>query len=369
MTRLIPLIALPILFTVGCGGADASVPAENESDVASTTPPSNREEERSASPSTPSEQAPLVVHSLANLGDSISQGFDADDSRPLDLSLVQDSPASVFKDNPVFSWVQGSDARVGSVAAHFKGLDSTLVVTPLSRSGAELVGRDSGLPNLEKQARQLAEKNVQPDLVMVLLGGNDVCNRPRSTTGDATAHMYSVDEWRAAAVKGLDALAEVAPAGATVRVVSMPRVDLLYETALLTSIPVTYRTPLGRVSAESTCQALWNVTAELKDGICKIVTTESDESKRRQIGIRIDEYNEALATEVRSIAKDTARNPKKIRFQSDWHGPLGGSGVQNESGGTFMYEPKHVSKLDCFHPSIEGQKQLAELVLVKAKWE
>jgi lysophospholipase L1-like esterase len=202
----------------------------------------------------PAPEPELVVRSLANLGDSISQGFDADDGKPLDLSaVIGGDGGAVFHDNPALSWVQGTDARVGSIASHYRALDPNLVLTPLSRSGAELVGKNSGLPNLEKQARSIATKGVSPDLVYVLLGGNDVCNRPRSTTNDATATMYSVDEWRAAAARGLTALSEVLSPGATVRFVSMPRVDLLYDALGGATVPVLVSSPrtVTRASARS----------------------------------------------------------------------------------------------------------------------
>lgn len=372
-----PLLLFMPLVTAAClGGEEAAEipgPASSSDDQVVTAPgspstPDEEDEEPATSAEPPASE--LEVHSLANIGDSISQGFDADDSKPIDLNAVVGNPSAFFHDNPSLSWVQGTDDRVASIASHYRSLDPKLVVTPLSRSGAELVGKNSGLPNLERQARSIATKNVAPDLVYVLLGGNDVCNRPRSTTSDATATMYSVEEWRAAAVRGLTALAEVLPAGATVRFVSMPRVDLLYDALGSTSVPVVYNTPAGPVKGETTCKNLWTVTAaNNQPGICKIVTTEASATKRKAIGDRIDAYNAALAEEVRRFDADAKRSSKKISFQSDWHGSLDGGGVKNESGGTFVYEPKHVSKLDCFHPSITGQKELASLVRTKAKWK
>jgi hypothetical protein len=356
----------------GAGDAGPTRGGETTSDDEVVTAPnaSPPSDAPSKDTTTPAQTEELEVHALANLGDSISQGFDADDAKPIDLNVVVSAPTTIFHDNPALSWVQGTDARVGSLASHYRGLDPKLVVTPLSRSGAELVGRNSGLPNLEKQARALATNEVKPDLVLVLLGGNDVCNRPRSGTGDATETMYSVEEWRAAAVRGLGALADVLPAGATVRFVSMPRVDLLYDAVGDTKVPAVYDTPLGRVEGESTCKNLWTITAaNNRPGICKIVTTESSAARRNAIGQRIDAYNTALAEEVRRFDTDAKANPKHVSFESDWHGSLDEGGVKNESGGTFVYEPKHVSKLDCFHPSITGQHDLAALVRTKAKWK
>jgi hypothetical protein len=76
-----------------------------------------------------------------------------------------------------------------------------------------------------------------------------------------------------------------------------------------------------------------------------------------------------LYASIRAFTADAKANAKKISFQSDWHGGLDTGGVKDGSGGTFVYEPRHVGKLDCFHPSVEGQKALAEVALKKAKWE
>ncbi len=327
------------------------------------TPPSRADEASNGSEETPAEprEPELVVHSLANIGDSISQGFDADDTAPIDINAITEGRAhTIFRDNPALSWVQGTDARLDSVASHYKALDPDLVLTPLSRSGSELV-RD-----FEKQARELGKRKVTPDLVYVLLGGNDICNRRGS---DPATAMYSVEKWREAAIKGLTALTEELPSGATVRVVSMPRVDILYEKLGDASVPVTYASPIGTVNASSTCKALWTLTAQNGNaGICPLVTLQSSAEKRKVIGQRIDQYNEALAAEVRRFDADPELNPKRISFQSDWHGSIDSGAAKNSSGGTFVYEQEHVSKLDCFHPSIVGQQAIADLVLNKANW-
>jgi lysophospholipase L1-like esterase len=361
------LLLLPLL---ACSGAadDATVPPA--ADAVKTAPPSGPTPEGpapapTAAPEPPAAAAELAVHALANLGDSISQGFAADDSKPLDLGVVAENPGSIFHDEPALSWVQGTDPRVGSIAAHYRARDPGLVLTPLSRSGAELVGKTGSVPNLEKQARAIATTGARPDLVLVLLGGNDVCNRRPSTTADATATMYTLDEWRAAIDRGLTALADVLGEGATVRFVSMPRVDLLPEQVGAAPVPIVF----GGFATSTTCQELWTISAaEGRPGICKIVTTEASAERRAAIGKRIDDYNAALAEAVRRMSGDAKKNPKKIAFQSDWHGALGAGGAKNASGGTFVYEPKHVGRLDCFHPSIEGQKALASLART-ATWD
>ncbi len=308
-------------------------------------------------------RGPLKVHALANLGDSISQAFDADDSNAIDLGVLASNPEKIFHDNPALSWVQGTDPRIGSVRSHYLALDPGLVHDRFSISGTEMV-RD-----LEKQARAIGTAGAHPDLVYVLIGGNDICNRQPSSTDDPTANLYSVEQWREAVGGALEALVDVLDAKATVRFVSMPRVDLLYETLATTRVPVKFNTPAGPISGSSTCKDLWSITAQQGNGICKIVTTQRDAAKRKAIGDRIDTYNDVLAELVRRFDTDPTFNPKRISFQSDWHGSLEKGNTPNSSVGTYRFTPAEVSKLDCFHPSIAGQKAIANHVLEKARWE
>ena len=108
-------------------------------------------------------------------------------------------------------------------------------MTPLSRSGSELV------KDLVNQANQIGKSGASPDIVYVLLGGNDICNRAKSTTSDATVNLYPVSKWTQQADAALDALVKNLPAGATVRFLSMPRVDLLYSTLNAARVPINAR--------------------------------------------------------------------------------------------------------------------------------
>lgn len=370
----VPLVVLGSI-AIGCGsGDDGAEPDPAPADEIVSRPPAEAPPADPASPAPPAADPPpaeLHVTALANLGDSISQGFDADDSEPLDLNLATSKPSSVFKDAPTLSWVQGSDARVKSVAAHYRALDPKLVVTPFSHSGAEMT-TTGAQPNFQDQAKALVAAGAKPDLVYVLLGGNDVCHRPKSTTADGAATLYTVDQWRAGVARGLDVLAASLPAGATVRMVSMPRVDLLYDIAKDRAVRVraTIDTPAGPVSGITTryCHELWDITAAAGNGICKIVTTETSAARRAAIGRRIDAYNDATAEEVARIANDAARNPKHVVFQTEWHGSRASGAAEASSMGTYVFTSTEVSARDCFHPSIEGQNAIASFVLTRAKF-
>ena len=129
----------------------------------------------------------------ANAGDSISQGFGAN---------------GWPGDHPDLSWVQGSDDRVDSTASRHEELYSGFTQESESVSGAEMVGGDD---NFAAQASRICAQAQLPTRVRVLLGGNDVCNRPRSSTSDAAANLYSVATWTNALRAGLDQLAACLP--------------------------------------------------------------------------------------------------------------------------------------------------------------
>ncbi len=356
---------------LGLAACAAPPPADDdatESQASTRRAPDESASSRPSDPTLPGAGEGRTVRSLANLGDSISQGFDADDSEPIDLSLLAHSPEQVFEDAPALSWVQGSDPRVRSLASRHKAAVPDLVVTPVSRTGAELVSTHAGLPNFEQQARDLAAKGVAPDMVYVLLGGNDVCHRPRSTSADPTSTLYSVDAFRRAAAAGLTVLAEKLPRGATVRVVSMPRVDRLYDAAAELQVPMRDVVSGVEVNGSIACKGLWSAAARVGQPICPAVTLEPTASRRAAIGARIDAYNDAVAAEVRAFDVDTTRNPNGVRFESDWHGSVERGGAADASVGTLGFGASHISRRDCFHPSIEGQRRIAETVAERARW-
>lgn len=363
MRRICLGAALVVSTIAGCAGSSESGVAAPAQDLATAAPAED--------PAVPdagddgASTAPRVVRSMANIGDSISQGYDADDSLPIDMDKIVSDPDAVFHDNPQYSWVQGTDPRISSVGTHFRALEEALTLTPISHSGAELLGKIPDRPNFEQQAALLVAKDAHPDLVWVLLGGNDVCNRPKTPNADATATLYSIAEWTEAVDRGLTILAAGLDAGATVKVLSMPRVDRLYEQAGDAKIAVKY----GLASMSFTCKQFWSTTDALNKGVCPIVTTETNATRRAAIGARIDAYNDALAAEVHRFTKDATLNPKGVQFQSDWHGAIDKGGTLNASMGTYAFDADLVSKRDCFHPSIKGQTGIANMVLNVSTWE
>jgi hypothetical protein len=266
---------------------------------------------------------PAIGHAqprkLAGIGDSISQGFSAS-------ALPFDTPDRAFG--------QGTDATVNSLYSRYLARIPGFTKQFASVTGAEMVG---GSDNAAAQAQRICMQTTKPDRVYILLGGNDVCNRTRATGSDATVNMYSVTTFRNGLKAALDTLAGCLASGSQVQVLSMPRVDFLYDA--------------GNAKNTITCNSVWVLAS-----VCRIVTAESDATKRAQIGARVDQYNAALREETR--AADVRHSSRGIRFLTDWQGPM--SSRPSTSVGTYRFTKDDISIDDCFHPYYNtGQRRLA----------
>lgn len=259
---------------------------------------------------------------LSGIGDSIMQGYDAGGCG-----------FSFCGEQPDYSFAQGTQPATSSVYSRYRALGLLAEGKQfVSASGAEMVN------DALVQAQAACALAQKPDRILFLLGGNDVCNRA------SVADLYPVAAFRAALKSALDALGAPAcglPAGSWVHVLSVPRVDKLRAAGLAkdasSSLPV--------------CQALWSAIS-----ICTIVTRETNEAVLAQIGAAIDAYNVALAAAV-ADADAAHGGPGGVRFTTDWKGPPATS--PGTSVGSYVFGAADVSDIDCFHPSIEGQRKLA----------
>ena len=260
---------------------------------------------------------------LANAGDSISQGFGAN---------------GMPWDHPERSWAQGTGGNVGSMFDRWGWwYDAGFTQQPESVTGAEMVGGGDSFP---AQAARICAQNPPPDRVEVLLGGNDVCNRARSATADATANFYSLETWRGAIRAGMDQLAACLPEGAVVQVLSMPRVDWLYEA--------------GHDKSWWCTGVIWPAA-----NICRVVTDEDDPARRDQIGRAIDRYNDVIREETGAYDSNAnGRNGRGVRFTTDWKGSME-QGHWRDSVGTYIFGSGDINGVDCFHPNTGGQAKLA----------
>ncbi|MFO0575792.1 MAG: GDSL-type esterase/lipase family protein [Polyangia bacterium] len=255
---------------------------------------------------------------LAGIGDSISQGFSAN-------GLPGDHPDQAFG--------QGTDSTVSSLYSRYLAKFPGFTKEFVSVTGAEMVG---GTNSAAAQAQRICMQTSKPDRVYILLGGNDVCNRASNAT-DAVANMYSVMTYRNALKAAIDTLAGCLAPGSQVLVLSMPRVDFLYDA--------------GNAKNSITCNSVWFLAS-----VCRIVTGESNATRRAQIGARVDQYNAGLREEVR--AADVRHSARGVRFLTDWQGPM--SSRPATSVGTYRFTKDDISLDDCFHPYYNtGQKRLA----------
>jgi hypothetical protein len=252
---------------------------------------------------------------LANAGDSISQGFA---SRRLG-------------DDPEVSWVQGTHDRADPVFLRYLALNPDMEQGPESVSGARMIDGTDGFAD---QVERICAQRPVADRVYILLGGNDVCGVERSA-GNPLANLPTVDAWSRAVRGGLERLAGCLPAGAAVHLMSMPRVDFLYEAG----------------EGDGWCQLV-------RRGICAIVTDEPDPARRAAIGRRVDQYNEASRRELADIQGDSGRNPRGIQFGGDWQGSID-DGFADTSVGSHRFGAGDLSPIDCFHPSVTAQRKIA----------
>jgi lysophospholipase L1-like esterase len=253
---------------------------------------------------------------LSGIGDSISQGWGANNW-----------PG----EHPEFGFGQGTDATVNSLYLRYKAKNAAMTKEFVSVSGAEMVG---GKNSAAAQAARICAMAVKPNRVVLELGGNDVCSRDKGSATDATSNLYSVTTYRNALKTALDTLGGCLPAGSQVQVLSMPRVDYLYNA--------------GNAKNAVSCNLVWSVA-----GVCRVVTGESNASRRGIIGARVDQYNDGLRTEVEAAA---TRYSGKVAFITDWRG----NAVNNSSVGTYRFGKDDIDSFDCFHPAKDtGQRKLA----------
>lgn len=252
---------------------------------------------------------------LSGIGDSIMQGYDAGGCG-----------LPYCGEEPDYSFAQGTQQTVSSVYSRYRALGLLAGGERfVSASGAEMV------KDALAQAEAICALVPRPDRIVLLLGGNDVCNRT------SLADMYPVATFSAALRSALDALGAPAcglPAGSWVHVLSMPRVDQLRAAGLEKNALY--------------CQAVWSAA-----NICSIVTQETQQSVLDQIGAVIDAYNGGIADEV--AAADAAHGGLAgVHFTTDWVGT-----APDTSVGSYFFGAADVSDIDCFHPSIQGQRRLA----------
>ncbi|HEV7623360.1 MAG TPA: GDSL-type esterase/lipase family protein, partial [Amnibacterium sp.] len=238
----------------GCSGPSAPAPSR------SADAPSAGAAARSAGPTptgTTAQGAGTRPTVLAALGDSLSRGFDACDH---------------YGDCPSSSWITGTNTTVNSIAARLRATSGAPVAVHNDARSGVSVG------DLPRQVDLAIAQ--QPDLVTVLIGGNDVC---RAKVGDMTSAQTFSDVVDAQ----LTRLAAALP-GARILVASVPDVTDLRPVA----------------SADPTARFLWTTL-----GGCTTVLGDprsdspATQSRLATVRGRIDSYNASLATTCATLRR------------------------------------------------------------------
>ncbi|OSP43417.1 hypothetical protein B7767_10250 [Streptomyces sp. 13-12-16] len=234
------------------------------------------------------------------------------DTSPRSVAAVGDSitrgfdACAVLTDCPEVSWATGGSEEVDSLAVRLLGRAGA---AERSWNYAVTGARMADLP--EQMARAVRRS---PELVAVMAGANDACR-------ETTSAMTPVDDFRADFQEAMRTLREALPK-AQVYVASVPDLKRLWSQGRTN--------PLGK--------QVWKL------GICPSMLGDADALdaaatlRRETVQNRVEDYNEVLE-EV--CAKD-----RRCRFD--------GGAVYEYRFGT-----DELSRWDWFHPSVEGQAELA----------
>ncbi|GAA2280549.1 SGNH/GDSL hydrolase family protein [Streptomyces atrovirens] len=236
------------------------------------------------------------------------------DTSPESVAAVGDSitrgfdACAVLTDCPEVSWATGGSEEVDSLAVRLLGRAGAAERSwNYSVTGARM----ADLPG--QMARAVRRS---PELVAVMAGANDACR-------ETTSAMTSVADFRADFQEAMRTLREALPK-AQVYVASVPNLKRLWSQGRTN--------PLGK--------QVWKL------GICPSMLGDADALdaaatlRRETVQNRVEDYNEVLE-EV--CAKD-----RRCRFD--------GGAVYEYRFGT-----DQLSRWDWFHPSVDGQAELAEI--------
>ena len=205
---------------------------------------------------------------------------------------------------PQSSWSTGTRSSDG-VTSHRERLEAmgyAVFARNVARSGAKAVEMPGQLATLLRWAT--------PDYVTLLIGANDVCDWSED-------HLRELGSFRKNVATTLATLIKHNP---DVRVVLVPIPDMLN---------------LWEVGLGSRCEKRWNRIPMCTNLLGRRVTPE----QRSAFVSRLADANDTLA----SLAAEFSNN---VRFIA--------------SAETVDFERQHVSRLDCFHPSLAGQKLISD---------
>ncbi|MDP6980999.1 MAG: SGNH/GDSL hydrolase family protein [Myxococcota bacterium] len=289
---------------------------------------------------------PPLPTGIVAAGDSITQGFAADCTCNAGLFGLICLLCPAGGDQPHHSWFSGGSLG-NSFYDFYGGTGSGITSNRVSVSGAEMT---SGANNFADQVDDILALVPIPDLIVIELGGNDVCSRDCVDPGHCGNPLYDDSAWTSAVEAGLEKLVGFnhptsLPAGATVYLLGVPRVQDLYAAGVAKQ----------QTSSSIDCDSFRDTF-----NVCEIATLDAPMSgedlptRLAEISLRIPRYNEILRDlALEYTTNSNGKNPNGIEIVSDY---------VNESVpsiGTTSFGADEINGGDCFHPSLSGQSDIA----------
>lgn len=224
------------------------------------------------------------------------------------MAAIGDSITKAFNSGGFFiprprnSWSAGSSKYVESHKTKLENyFDMSVDAYNFAKSGSEI--RD-----LNVQVREVLR--LKPDYLTVLIGANDVCGWDEDY--EAELNFYAAE-----LARHLDRIVE-----------TIPDIKIL-----LVSIPDIYQ--LQQLGSKNQCQSKWNFTH-----FCSaMLGQDRTEADRLLVAEKWERANAALEALSENY-------PENVKFAAS---------VKN-----YQFAIDEVSKVDCFHPSVAGQKKLAD---------
>lgn len=248
---------------------------------------------------------------LYSIGDSITTAFDS----------------WFVGDNDAVSWVNGFHGwwqdllGVPDINSHNQRIDAAYGES--GRTNVTAAENGARWDDALAQAQGIAAE--APTYVTVMLGGNDVCR-------DEIADLPTDEEIRGHVQATLEALDQDLPAGATVLVVGIPDVKMLYDVGL---------TQGGLLGID--CEAIWATTA-LGFPCGSMLSPDNSEEDRLFVQSRNFAYNDI----IQQATNQKNWNSKRVYFRF----------FDAES---VAFTGDDISSIDCFHPSADGQELISAL--------
>jgi lysophospholipase L1-like esterase len=260
-------------------------------------------------------------------GDSIMRGYNADCTSNTGLFSFLCYGGG---DKPQYSFFDGSSTTVLSIEDRYIQVDPLFSADQnAAASGSEMT--DPAKNNFLAQATAIVTGTTQPARVFIELGGNDICNR------GTVSQLYSDSTWETAVRAGLDKLVAGLPDGSTVLMVSVPRVQDLRAAGIQKQ----------QTASSVNCENFW-----ASYDVCRIAT--ASDANFAAIDERQKAYNAklaVLAAEYNGRALET-----RVEVATDYDPAF------NASVGSYSFQPGDINGGDCFHPSIQGQNRLSEVI-------